>query len=148
SSELPSPESGTGGTVSPKTEQGHETVTVLPALGAPMLPESSTARTSIVAEGLPWTLQAYVHELVPLAGVQVEPPSVETSTAATTPPPSSEAVPEIVTVLPSDRFAPAAGEATVALGGVVSVDPGVATRPACRVAGWVPMSAIRLTVAC
>ena len=39
-----------------KIEQGQETETVLGALTAPMLPESSTARALIVVEGLPWTI--------------------------------------------------------------------------------------------
>ena len=52
------------------------------------------------------------------------PPSVETSTPATTPPLVSVAVPVIVTALPSAIEAPDAGEVIVELGGVVSVDPG------------------------
>ena len=57
-------------------------------------------------------------------------------------------MPEIVAVLPSVSAAPSAGELTVAVGGVVSVEPAVAIRRTSRVAGWAPMSASRLTVAC
>ena len=121
-----------------KIEQGHETETVLAALGVPMLPESSTARALIVVEGAPWAIHEYVHEEVPVAVCQVAPPSVETSTAATTPPPASVAVPEIVVELPSASPAPSDGEVTVALGSVVSVDAGVAINPDWRVAGCAP----------
>src|SRR5450755_4697730 len=83
-----------------------------------------------------------------LAGCQVVPPSVETSTPATTPPPASAAVPVMVTLLPSAMVAPAAGELIVELGGVVSLDAVVAVNPGSSVAGCAPMSASRLTVAC
>ena len=43
--------------------------------------------------------------IVMVAGCQVLPPSVETSTPATTPPPVSVAVPVIVTALPSRAVA-------------------------------------------
>src|SRR5450755_2226254 len=82
------------------------------------------------------------------AGCQVVPPSVETSTPATTPPPASVAGPVIVTLLPSARLAPATGERIVELGGVVSLDALVAVNPCSSVAGCAPMSASRLTVAC
>jgi len=45
-------------------------------------------------------------------------PSVETSTAATTPPPVSAAVPLIVTVSPPFSCLPAVGEVIVAVGAV------------------------------
>ncbi len=57
-------------------------------------------------------------------------------------------MPEIVVEPPSARLAPSDGEVTVALGGVVSVEAVWAMRPDWRVAGWAPMSDIRLTVAC
>ena len=41
-----------------------------------------------------------------VTGCQVVPPSVETSTPATTPPPASVAVPLMVTAEPSDRWRP------------------------------------------
>ncbi len=41
-----------------------------------------------------------------VTGCQVVPPSVETSTPATTPPPASVAVPLMVTAEPSEKVAP------------------------------------------
>src|SRR5689334_8947928 len=121
STDWASRESATAGVSPLKIEHGQETETVLGALAAPMLPESSTARTLIVVEGAPWTVHTYDQDDVPVAVCQVAPPSVETSTAATTPPPASVAVPEIVVELPSVRPAPSDGEEMVAVGGVVSV---------------------------
>ena len=57
-----------------------------------------------------------------VTGCQVVPPSVETSTPATTPPPASVAVPLMVTAEPSDKVAPDDGDVIVEVGGVVSVD--------------------------
>ena len=51
--------------------------------------------------------------MVPVAGCHVVPPSVETSTPATIPPPVSAAVPLIVTLAPSPTLAPGAGELIV-----------------------------------
>ena len=87
--------------------------------------------------------------MVPVAGCHVVPPSVETSTPATTPP-TSLAVPEIVVLAPSWRLAPFAGEAMLAVGFVVSVDFVAVLRPSAGSSanGWTPMSANRLTVAC
>ena len=88
------------------------------------------------------------HELVPVAGCQEPPPSVEYSTPATTPPPVSEAVPVTVTRVPFGWVDPAAGVAMLTVGPVVSVDLVVATRPDIKVVGWALMSANRLTSAC
>ena len=66
---------------------------------------------------------------MPFAGCQVLPPSVDTSTPATTPPPASAAVPEIVTWLPSCSVAPVVGELITEVGAVVSVEALVGTRP-------------------
>ena len=85
--------------------------------------------------------------MVPVAGCHVEPPSVETSTPATTPP-TSLAVPETVLFTPSCSVAPFAGEVTVAVGAVVSVDLLASVRPLDSAKGCAPMSAKRLTVAC
>src|SRR5919204_1459469 len=87
--------------LAPHSEHGHVTVTGVPAPGVSRLPLSSTARTLIVVVGLPWAIQLYDQLVVPVAGCQVVPPSVETSTPATTPPPLSDAVPEMVTCVPS-----------------------------------------------
>src|SRR5215831_708440 len=93
-------------------------------------------------------VQLYDQDVVPVAGCHVAPLSVETSTPATTPPPASDAVPVIVTAVPLVSVVPALGDVIVEVGGVVSVEPVAATRPACLVVAWTPMSASRLRVAC
>src|SRR5260370_40742624 len=109
------------------------TVTVTPALGLSMLTLSSTALLLIVAEPEP----AGVHEKLqfawPVAGCHVVPPSTETSTPATTPPPVSAAVPVIDTAVPGGRFEPAAGEVIVELGAIASADAVAAVTPHCTV---------------
>ncbi len=82
------------------------------------------------------------------AGCQVLPPSRDTSTPATTPPPKSVAVPVTVTGLPLRNVLPLAGAVMVEAGGVVSVEAVAATSPDCSEPGCTPMSANRLTVAC
>ena len=89
----------------------------------------------------------YCQFVVPAAGCHVVPPSNETSTPATMPPPASVAVPVIVTVLPHRIDALARGEVIVDVGGVVSVEALAATKPGCLVAGWMPMTATQLTIA-
>lgn len=84
---------------------------------------------------------------MPVAGCQVSPPSVDTSTPATRPP-TSVAVPLTVTSDPLATEVAGAGEVIVALGAVVSVDAVGRTSPLISVAGCTPMSAKRLTVAC
>ncbi len=83
-----------------------------------------------------------------MVAFQVVPPSVETSTRATTPPPVSAAVPVMVTGRSAGTVALGAGLATVMAGPVVSVEAVDATRLLCRDLGWTPMSAKTLTVAC
>src|SRR4051794_29833345 len=83
-----------------------------------------------------------------VAGGQVDPPSVETSTPATTAPPDAVAVPVTFTLVPSATVAPAPGAETADVGAVRLVDAVAAVRPAMRVAGCAPMSARRFTVAC
>src|SRR5215213_10986882 len=79
-----SPASATAGViVLPHSEHGQLTETGVPAPGVWVLPLSSVARTLMLAVGAPWTSHEYVHALVPLAGCQVAPPSVEISTPAT-----------------------------------------------------------------
>ena len=77
--------------------------------------------------------------VVSVVGCQVCPPSVETSTPATTPPPESVAEPVIVTALPSAIVLPDVGLEIVDVGGVVSVDAVAATSPDSSVAGWAPI---------
>ena len=57
------------------------------------------------------------------------PLSVETSTPATTPPPASVAVPEIVILPPSPRLAPFVGVVIVEVGAVASVEAVAADSP-------------------
>src|SRR3954447_10510097 len=84
-----------------------------------------------------------------VTGCQVEPPSVDTSTPATTPPPASVSDPLMVTADPFERLAFRAGEVIVEVGAVLSVDGVAGVSPAIRLAGWtLPMSANRFTVAC
>src|SRR5215208_4962180 len=86
-----SPASGTDGvTVLPQIEQGQETATEAPAPGVWVFPLSSVARVLIMVVGWPCAVHVYVQFAVPVAGCQVVPPSVETSTPATTPPPASD----------------------------------------------------------
>jgi hypothetical protein len=58
--------------------------------------------------------------VIVVTGCQVEPPSVDTSTPATTPPPESVAVPVIVTVLPLANVAPPDGDVIAEVGAAVS----------------------------
>ncbi len=83
-----------------------------------------------------------------MAGSQVLPLSVDTSTRATTPPPLSAAVPLMVTGDIAGTVTPELGVATVTVGPTVSVDWLAATRVDWRVTGCTPMSASRFTVAC
>ena len=83
-----------------------------------------------------------------VTGCQVEPPLVDTSTPATTPPPESVAVPLIVTLLPFAMVAPAEGEVIAEVGGAVSEGAVPATRPDINVVGCALIMASRLTVAC
>ena len=89
----------------PQSEHGQLTPTDTPAVAAPTLPLSSVARALIVELGLPWAFQVYDQLVVPVRRVPRLPPSVETSTPATTPPPPSLAVPVSVTCAPSATLA-------------------------------------------
>src|SRR5262245_39922007 len=148
STELVSPWSTVHGvTFGPAMVQGHPMSTVMLGDDASMLPLSSTARERIRALGAPWAIHEYVHDVVPVAGCHVAPPSAETSTPATVPP-ASVAVPEIVTLVPSAIAVPCAGLVIVEMGAVVSVDAEVAVNPDISVVADAPMSANRFTVAC
>src|SRR5580700_6533412 len=83
-----------------------------------------------------------------VTGCHVEPPSVDTSTPATTVPLADVAVPETVTVLPFWTVAPDEGDVMVEVGGVVLVIDGPVTSPDISVAGCAPIMDSRLTVAC
>ena len=85
---------------------------------------------------------------MPVAGCHVAPLSVDTSTPATTPPPVSDAVPEIVILPPSPTVDPLVGAVMLEAGAVVSVEAEAVDNPLMRAYGCAPMSAKRLTVAC
>src|SRR6478752_2843259 len=118
---------GTAGTA-PERQMlvhGHSLATIemaTPAPAASRLPLSSIARLLIdAAPGTPG-VQSKLHRVVPVAAFHVAPPSTETSTPATTPPPWSAAVPVIVTRLPLATDPPLAGATTVETGARMSVD--------------------------
>src|ERR1700754_3468031 len=102
------------------------TVTVTPAAGDSMLRLSSTARDLMVNVPESNGHQVYVQLVVPVAGCHVVPPSVETSTTATSPP-LSLAEPEIVTGCCCTRLAPAVGVEMIETGAVWSVEALAAT---------------------
>ncbi len=84
-----------------------------------------------------------------VAGCQVVPPSVETSTPATTSPGALVvAVPVIVEGAPSGSEASFVGLVMTELGGVVLEDSAPGTRPDMRVAGCTPIMANRFTTNC
>src|ERR1700704_6420437 len=81
----PSLESAFVGTVlGAQIEHGHETFAVFPTRGLSTFALSAEARVRMTVPGCPWAIHGYVQLLVPDAGCQVVPPSVETSTPATT----------------------------------------------------------------
>ena len=84
---------------------------------------------------MPAAVQLNVQLVVPVAGFHVAPPSVETSTPTTMPPPVSMAVPVIVTGVPAANDAPFAGDVIADVGASASVEAVAATRPDCSVAG-------------
>jgi hypothetical protein len=65
-------------------------------------------------------VQLKLHEVVPVAALKVAPPSTETSTRATVPPPVSLAVPVMLTAVPVDTVAPTVGEVIAEVGAVLS----------------------------
>jgi hypothetical protein len=61
-------------------------------------------------------VNAKLHAVVPVAALKVAPPSTDTSTRATDPPPVSLAVPVMVVATPADMVAPAVGEVIAEVG--------------------------------
>jgi len=61
-----------------------------------------------------------LHAVVPVAALKVAPPSTDTSTRATVPPPVSLAVPVMLTAVPVDTVAPGAGEVIAEVGANLS----------------------------
>src|SRR5262245_579039 len=82
---------------------------------------SSVARLLIVT--CPAVVRRHVklHAVVPVAALKVAPPSTDTSTWATVPPPASLAVPVMLTVVPIGTPSPALGNVIVEIGGVPSL---------------------------
>ena len=74
---------------------------VIPADGVSRFALSSTALLRILKVPAGTDVQVYVQLVVPVAGCQVAPPLSETSTPATSPPPASTALPDIVIVEPA-----------------------------------------------
>src|SRR5437867_10690896 len=132
--------------------QGHPTgvviVTATPPLGVSRLPLSSMARLMIVLVPVLVGVQAKLQFSRPVAGCHVLPPSTDTSTPPTTPPPASVALPVTVIGVPTGMFWPLTGNPTVDVGGVRSVLALAGERPGCSVPGCAAISANKLTVAC
>jgi hypothetical protein len=101
---------------------GFGTVTAVLPVGTSRFALSSTARLSKLIDPAVNGVQEYDQLAPPFARCQLCPPSVDTSTLATTPPPTSMAVPVTFTGIPNWRVAPLAGEVIVDVGGIVSVD--------------------------
>jgi hypothetical protein len=132
----------------PKIEQGHWTVVGSDLGGDWTLPLSSVARTRMGCDPVPLIEPVYDQEVVPVARCQLSPPSRDTSTIATMPPPVSLAVPFTVRTVPLVWVVPEAGEVIATVGAVLSVDMVGATSPAMSVPGCAFMSANTFTVAC
>src|SRR6185437_3767137 len=97
----------------------------------------------MVNEPLPRVVNVYVQFVVPVARCQLTPPSTETSTTATTPPPRSCAVPRIVYCELAGKLVRAMGDRIVEIGARLSVDCEARMRPLINIAGCTPISANR-----
>src|SRR5262247_540427 len=95
-------------------------LTVISVGGACTFPLSSTARLLIVTRLGAVRVLLKLQEVVPVAALKVAPPSTDTSTRATVPPPVSLAVQVMPTAVPVNISAPALGDVIVEVGGVVS----------------------------
>src|SRR5262245_49437346 len=95
-------------------------VTVISVAGFCTFPLLSTARLLIFPCPSVVGVQLKLQAVVPEAALKVAPPSTDTSTRATVPPPVSLAVPVMLTTVPLDTVAPAGGNVIVEVGGVVS----------------------------
>jgi hypothetical protein len=96
------------------------TVTVICVVGFCTFPLVSTARLMIVACPGVVGVNAKLHAVVPVAALKVVPPSTDTSTRATDPPPVSLAVPVMLAVTPANTVAPAVGKVIAEVGAAVS----------------------------
>src|SRR5262245_2776619 len=123
-------------------------VTVMPAPGVSRFAQSSAARTRMFAEPGTAGVHANVQFVVPVAAAHVAPPSTETSTWRTLPPPTSAEVPFTVIIVPVGYAPPSTGKPIVDAGGETSPVAVAETNPACIVVGCTPISANRFSVAC
>src|SRR5262245_60852831 len=96
------------------------TVTVTCAGGSWTFPLLSIARLLIVADPGRVGIQLYLHAVVPVATFHVAPPSTDTWTDCTIPPPASLAVPVMLTVVPVITIVPAVGAEIVEVGSDLS----------------------------
>src|SRR5262245_41472814 len=87
-----------------------QTVTVICVGGSCTYPLLSTARRLIVTCPVVVGVHVSLHAVVPVAGLKLAPPSTDTSTRPTVPPPASLAVPVMLTVVPSSTPSPALGD--------------------------------------
>src|SRR5215831_6430464 len=95
-------------------------ITVISAGMVCTFPLLSTARLLILT--CPGVVGVHIklHEVVPVAALKVAPPSTDTSTLATVPPPASLAVPVMLTAVPVNISAPALGDVIVEVGAILS----------------------------
>ena len=135
-------------TVAAHPHAGTVTVTETPADGVSTLPLVSVARLFSVTDPIVIGVHAYVHGAVPAADFHVAPPSVDTSTRATWPPPMSLAVPNITSCDPLSNEAPGEGLVMIDAGACVSFTGAPGTRPGWSEPASTPMSDSRFTVAC
>jgi hypothetical protein len=96
------------------------TVTVIWVVGFCTFPLVSTARLVIVACPVVVGVKLKLHEVVPVAALKLAPPSTETSTRATDPPPVSLAVPVMAFATPANTVPPAVGEVNAEVGADLS----------------------------
>jgi hypothetical protein len=99
---------------------GAPTVRRISAGGSCTFPVLSTARLLIVACPGALGVQLKLQEFVPVAALKVAPPSTDTSTLTTDPPPASLAVPVMLTMVPVFTIAPAVGDVIAEVGRTVS----------------------------
>jgi hypothetical protein len=96
------------------------TVTVICVVGFCTFPLVSTARLMIVNCPGVVGVKGKLHAVVPVAVLKVVPPSTDTSTRATDPPPVSLAVPVMVVATPANTVPPDVGEVIAEVGADLS----------------------------